>query len=68
MERSRVLFESRTYVVCITTAGLSVQNKNTNNGVNMQPSHKQFNEYLEAFKNIDDMAEGIMLCRSLMRA
>ena len=63
---SRVLFTSNTYVVCVTRAGLTVQDlRNGKKGVCLKPDHPQYNEYMSAFETAFDSSDAENLCKSL---
>lgn len=60
---SRILFQSPAYVVCLTLAGLTVQRHSTGTGVNMAPTHPQYNQWVQAWDDLVDTTEGVALCR-----
>jgi hypothetical protein len=63
---SRILFQSPAYVVCFTRAGLTVQRHSTGTGANMSPHHPQYNQWIHAWDDLVDTAEGVALCRYFM--
>ena len=63
---SRTIYNSGRYVVCLTRAGLTVQSHRTGTGVNLPPSHPQFQNYVDAFDTVIDSAESNALCRALL--
>jgi hypothetical protein len=65
---SRVLFEDRHYVVCLTRAGISSQDKTTGKGKVMPPSHQHYKGYLEGFEGDGDEHEKHVLAKFLYRS
>lgn len=65
---SRNIYNSGRYIVCLTRAGLTVQSHRTGVGVNLPPSHPQFQDYVEAFDTAIDADESNALCRALLSA
>lgn len=68
MTRSKVVFEDGAYVVCLTRAGLSVQNKNKGDGKLLATGTKAFREWLEAFTSAIDRQESNALARAIYQA
>lgn len=67
MTQSRILNQSPHYVACITSAGLTVQNKRTTKGVNLLPTGKDFCTWVNTFENALDSSEFNFLARSFIR-
>ena len=65
-QTSRVLFDSGRYVVCVTSAGLSVQSKRSHTGQLMKPEHAQYGAWVTAFESsyADELEN---LCRGFLR-
>ena len=63
---SKVLFESHKYVVCITRAGLSVQDKQSNTGRLLPPTGRDFATWLVAFKEAIDKDESRNFCKGFL--
>ena len=61
---SKVIFQDNLYVVCVTKAGLSIQNKRTNKGKLIPANSPAFGEWLYAFENSLDDTESRDLCRA----
>ena len=65
MLASRVIFENQNYVVCLTKAGLSVQNKRKGNGRLLPVDSPKFSEWVEAFETAIDNQESNALARAI---
>lgn len=61
--KSKVIFESKYYVACLIKAGLIIQSKWAWDGKLMNKSHPQFEDWINAFKDLLDENEGNNLCR-----
>ena len=67
-QQSRVLFENRVYVVCITSAGLTVQDKTKGSGKRLAPGD-QCDEWVSALDDPSgDAVEKVSLCQGLLQA
>lgn len=62
----KIVFESRAYVVCIFDTFMTVQ-RMFGNGMKMDKSHQQFEDWSTAFDDIDSVSEGNRLCREFLR-
>lgn len=62
---SKVIFENQHYVVCVTKAGLSVQNKKKGTGKLLLRGTQAFLEWLLAFENADNSSESNELARAI---
>lgn len=65
---SRVLFEDRHYVVCLTSIGISIQSKPSGKGKVIQPTHKHYQGYYEGFTGDGYADEKQALARTLYRS
>lgn len=63
--QSRVVFENQHYVVCLTSAGLSVQSKRKGDGKLIPTDHEKFNEWLQAFGESIDAQESNLLAKAV---
>lgn len=65
--KSRVIFENSFYVVCLTRAGLSVQNKRKGDtGKLLKSDAKDFGEWVKAFDTAIDARESHTLARAFL--
>lgn len=60
---SRILYQDQWYCVCVTKAGLTIQNKKTSKGKLYERSHPQFAEMLESFDTAIDKYECLNLAQ-----
>lgn len=60
--KSKILFENKHYVACLTKAGFSVQSKKTWQGKLIKKDHIQFEDYVNSFENLLDENEGQNIC------
>lgn len=65
---SAILFENRHYVVCLTRAGLTVQNKYTETGRRLKQTHAQYADYVQAFRESISEDESAALAGALFHA
>lgn len=65
---SKVLFENAYYSVCITKAGLSVQNRKTNKGICLPPHGKDYATWVNSFNNTMDKSEANYLAKCFLTA
>ena len=64
---SRELFNSTRYNVCLTRAGVVVQQHSTGTGKLLPVSHPQYSDWVVAWDDTIDTQEGESLCRALLR-
>lgn len=65
-KQSKVIFENRYYSVCLTKAGLSVQNKLSGAGKILPPTAKGFNDWVKQFESCLDNVESHWLAKGFL--
>lgn len=59
--KSKILFQNQFFVVCLTSAGLSVQHEKKGSGKLLPPDGEGFADWVEAFETAIDRAESHLL-------